>query len=94
VRLELLRPSLDARGALMVAAAVGISTQAAEIAAQLLDIGVSAIVLDTAHRHQRRMLEAIVASQARRPRPCPDRRRQRVHADGTRARWSMPARTS
>lgn len=59
VRLELLTPSLDARGQLMVAAALGISAQAAAIAERLLQIGVSAIVVDTAHGHQRRMLEAI-----------------------------------
>ncbi len=59
VRLELLRPSLDARGQLMVAAAVGISSQAADTARALVDMGVSAIVVDTAHGHQRRMLEAL-----------------------------------
>jgi IMP dehydrogenase len=59
VRLELLRPALDAEGKLMVAAAVGISAQAPENAARLLEMGVSAIVLDTAHGHQRRMLETI-----------------------------------
>ncbi|MDX2091386.1 MAG: GuaB1 family IMP dehydrogenase-related protein [Kofleriaceae bacterium] len=61
VRMELLRPSIDASGHLMVAAAVGISAAAATIAGQLVEIGVSAIVLDTAHGHQRRMLEAIRA---------------------------------
>ncbi|MBA3454551.1 MAG: GuaB1 family IMP dehydrogenase-related protein [Deltaproteobacteria bacterium] len=64
VRLELLRPALGPSGKLMVAAAVGISSQAPETAAQLLDIGVSAIVLDTAHGHQRRMLETIKAVKA------------------------------
>jgi GMP reductase len=59
VRLELLRPTLDARGELMVAAAVGISAEAASDAGQLLEMGISAIVLDTAHGHQRRMIEAI-----------------------------------
>ena len=59
VRLELLRPALDARGELMVAAAVGISSTAATTAARLAELGVSAIVLDTAHGHQRRMIEAI-----------------------------------
>jgi IMP dehydrogenase len=59
VRLELLRPTLDGHGELMVAAAVGISAQASAIARRLLEIGVSAIVLDTAHGHQRRMVEAI-----------------------------------
>jgi IMP dehydrogenase len=48
----------------MVAAAVGISAQAPETAAKLLEIGVSAIVLDTAHGHQRRMLETIRAVKA------------------------------
>ena len=61
VRLELLRPSLSARGELMVAAAVGISANAPELARRLVDIGVSAIVLDTAHGHQRRMIESIRA---------------------------------
>jgi IMP dehydrogenase len=61
VRLELLRPALDRRGELMVAAAVGISAAAPQIAEQLCEFGVSAIVLDTAHGHQRRMLEAIRA---------------------------------
>jgi len=61
VRLELLRPSLDRSGELMVAAAVGISAQAPQLAGKLCELGVSAIVLDTAHGHQRRMLEAIRA---------------------------------
>jgi IMP dehydrogenase len=64
VRLELLRPALGPRGELMVAAAVGISVHAADTAAQLLDLGVSAIVLDTAHGHQRRMLDALRAVKA------------------------------
>ncbi|AKT37930.1 GuaB1 family IMP dehydrogenase-related protein [Chondromyces crocatus] len=61
VRLELLRPTLDPQNELMVAAAVGISAQAGAAAARLLEIGVSALVLDTAHGHQRRMLEALRA---------------------------------
>ena len=61
VRLELLRPSLDANGHLMVAAAVGISARAEEVAAALLELGVDALVLDTAHGHQRRMLEALAS---------------------------------
>ncbi len=64
VRLELLRPALTPKGELMVAAAVGISAQAPEIAGRLLEMGVSAIVLDTAHGHQRRMIEAIRAVRA------------------------------
>jgi IMP dehydrogenase len=59
VRLELLRPSLDAGGRLMVAAAVSISGGAGAWAARLVELGVAAIVVDTAHGHQRRMLEAV-----------------------------------
>ncbi|BDG07308.1 GuaB1 family IMP dehydrogenase-related protein [Anaeromyxobacter paludicola] len=59
VRLELLRPALDDRGELMVAAAVGISSAAPAAAARLAELGVSALVLDTAHGHQRRMIETI-----------------------------------
>lgn len=64
VRLELFRPSLDPRGHLMVACAVGISAQAGETARRLVELGVSAIVLDTAHGHQRRMIEAVKAVRA------------------------------
>lgn len=59
VRLELLRPSLDAQGQLLVAAALGIGSHVAQAAARLVEIGVSVLVLDTAHGHQRRMLEAV-----------------------------------
>jgi len=59
VRLELLTPALDAQGHLMVAAALGISSDVAAAAARLVEIGVTAVVLDTAHGHQRRMLEAV-----------------------------------
>lgn len=59
VRQELLEPSLDAEGRLMVAAAIGISRDAVERARLLVDLGVSALVIDTAHGHQRRMIEAL-----------------------------------
>jgi IMP dehydrogenase len=59
VRIELMRPSVDADGKLMVAAAVGISADAERRATALVEMGVSALVLDTAHGHQRRMLDAI-----------------------------------
>lgn len=59
VRFELLKPSLDAAGRLMVAAAVGISSKAAERAKMLIEMGVDVLVLDTAHGHQARMLEVV-----------------------------------
>ena len=43
----------------MVAAALGISAHVARAAARLVEIGVTAVVLDTAHGHQRRMLDAV-----------------------------------
>lgn len=61
VRLELLKASLDRSGRLMVAAALGISIDVGERARRLLDLGIDALVLDTAHGFQRRMLEAIRA---------------------------------
>lgn len=59
VRFEMQAPSLDPQGRLMVAAAIGISTDACRAAARLSDIGVDAVVLDTAHGHQARMLEVV-----------------------------------
>ena len=61
VRLEILEPATNTRGELMVAAAIGISAQAEEQAGALCALGVDALVLDTAHGHQRRMIEAIRA---------------------------------
>lgn len=59
VRLGLLRASVNDEGRLMVAAAVGISAEARDTAAKLVELGVDVLVLDTAHGHQRRMIEAI-----------------------------------
>ncbi len=65
VRLDLLTPALDAQGRLMVAAAVGISADAVDRAGVLAELGVGAIVLDTAHGHQRRMLDTVAAVRER-----------------------------
>ncbi len=59
VRAELLRPSVDDADRLLVAAAVGISSGAVERAVTLVDLGVSCLVVDTAHGHQRRTLEVL-----------------------------------
>lgn len=64
VRLELLSASANPAGQLMVAAAVGISSEARDRAAALLEIGVDTLVLDTAHGHQTRMIETIEAVRA------------------------------
>jgi IMP dehydrogenase len=59
VRAELLRPSLDDGERLLVAAAVGISSSAVDRAVALVELGVTCVVVDTAHGHQRRMLEVL-----------------------------------
>lgn len=64
VRLELMTPSVGDDGHLMIAAAVGIGSDAPERAAAILELGVDVLVLDTAHGHQRKMLETIEATRA------------------------------
>jgi IMP dehydrogenase len=61
LRATLYRPALDGRGRLRVAAAVGVSGDAPARVDKLLGAGVDVIVLDTAHGHQERMLDALRA---------------------------------
>ena len=62
VRLEVLKPALDAKARLMVGAAVAISAEVASRIEQLIEIGVDFVVLDTAHGHQQQMLDAITTA--------------------------------
>lgn len=64
LRSSIYRPSLDAAGRLQVAAAIGITGDVRAKAAALLDAGIDTLVVDTAHGHQRRMLEAVAAVRA------------------------------
>jgi IMP dehydrogenase len=64
LRSTLYRPALDSSGRLRVAAAVGVSGDVAGKTTALLDAGVDAIVIDTAHGHQDRMLSALRAVRA------------------------------
>ncbi len=59
VRSTIYRPALDARGRLMVAAAIGISGDVEGRTAALLDSGADVLVVDTAHGHQDKMVEAL-----------------------------------
>ncbi len=59
VRSTLYRPATDGEGRLLVAAAVGISPGAGGRARSLIEAGVDLVVVDTAHGHQGRMLEAL-----------------------------------
>jgi IMP dehydrogenase len=61
LRSTLYRPNLDADGRLRIAAAIGVSGDAAATARKLVAAGVDVLVLDTAHGHQERMLDALRA---------------------------------
>lgn len=61
LRSTLYRPALDEAGKLRVAAAIGINGDVAGKAKSVLAAGADALVVDTAHGHQDRMLEALRA---------------------------------
>ncbi|MGN6608916.1 MAG: GuaB1 family IMP dehydrogenase-related protein, partial [Jatrophihabitans sp.] len=61
LRATIYTPALDAGGRLRVAAAVGVNGDVKAKAADLLEAGVDTLVLDTAHGHQQRMIEALQA---------------------------------
>jgi IMP dehydrogenase len=64
LRAELYRPTLDAAGRLRTAAAVGINGDVGVKAKALLESGVDVLVVDTAHGHQDKMLDALRAVRA------------------------------
>jgi len=59
LRATLYRPALDGDGRLRVAAAIGVNGDVAAKAEALLAAGVDLLVIDTAHGHQERMIEAL-----------------------------------
>jgi IMP dehydrogenase len=61
VRSGLYKPASNTNNHLMTAAAVGINGTPAMRAQELVKIGVDCIVIDTAHGHQQKMLDAISA---------------------------------
>jgi IMP dehydrogenase len=61
VRAGIYSPSLDAAGRLRVAAAIGINGDVAAKARTLAEAGIDVLVIDTAHGHQLKMIEAIKA---------------------------------
>ncbi len=84
LRATLYAPALDATGALRVAAAVGVNGDVSARTAQLLEIGVDCLVVDTAHGHQHRMLQALAAVRALSP-TVPVAAGNVVSPEGTRA---------
>ncbi|MDN5917970.1 MAG: GuaB1 family IMP dehydrogenase-related protein [Pseudonocardia sp.] len=59
IRAGIYSPALDASGRLRTAAALGINGDVAVKAKALLDAGVDVLVVDTAHGHQDKMLDAL-----------------------------------
>ncbi len=84
LRATLYQPAVDSDGGLRIAAAVGVNGDVAAKAAELLAAGVDALVVDTAHGHQERMIEALRAVRALSP-TVPVAAGNVVSADGTRA---------
>ena len=67
LRSTIYRPAVDVDGRLLVAAATGVNGDVKARAADLLDAGIDLLVLDTAHGHQQRMIEALAAVRALAP---------------------------
>ncbi|WP_315096300.1 GuaB1 family IMP dehydrogenase-related protein [uncultured Cellulomonas sp.] len=61
LRSSIYQPAVDGQGRLRVAAAVGINGDVKQKALELLEAGVDVLVVDTAHGHQRKMLDALGA---------------------------------
>ena len=64
LRATLYQPAVDDAGKLRVAAAIGVNGDVALKAERLLEAGVDVLVVDTAHGHQQRMLDALAAVKA------------------------------
>lgn len=64
VRTGIYPPALDASGRLRIATAVGINGNVADKAAALVEAGADLLVMDTAHGHQEKMLDALAAVHA------------------------------
>jgi GMP reductase len=84
LRSTIYQPATDADGRLRIAAAMGVNGDVKSRAAELLDTGIDLLVLDTAHGHQQRMLEALEAVRSLAP-DLPIVAGNVVSADGTRA---------
>jgi IMP dehydrogenase len=61
LRATMYQPAVDGRGRLRIASAIGINGDVAGKAKLLLDAGTDLLVVDTAHGHQEKMLQALRA---------------------------------
>lgn len=59
LRATLYTPAIDKKNRLRIAAAVGINGDVADKAAKLVTAGADVLVVDTAHGHQKKMIEAL-----------------------------------
>lgn len=64
LRATIYRPNVDAEGRLRIAAAVGINGDIPGKARALVEAGIDVLVMDTAHGHQQKMLDALAAVRA------------------------------
>jgi IMP dehydrogenase len=64
LRATLYKPAIDENGKLRIAAAIGINGDVSAKAQALMSAGADVLVIDTAHGHQRKMIEAIKAVRA------------------------------
>jgi IMP dehydrogenase len=67
LRASLYNPALDKNGKLIIAVAVGINGDVAARAEKILKAGADVLVVDTAHGHQKKMIEALTAIKALNP---------------------------
>ena len=84
LRATLYRPAIDQAGGLRLAGAIGVNGEVEANASALLEAGVDCLVVDTAHGHQDRMLEALAVVRSMSP-SVPIAAGNVVSADGTRA---------
>jgi IMP dehydrogenase len=84
LRSTLYDPAVDGAGRLRVAAALGVNGDVKAKAAQLLAAGADCLVVDTAHGHQQRMIQALQAVRALAP-EVPVAAGNVVSAEGVRA---------
>ncbi|HET7277743.1 MAG TPA: GuaB1 family IMP dehydrogenase-related protein [Dermatophilaceae bacterium] len=61
LRAHLYQPNTDSQGRLRIAAAIGVNGDVAAKASQLINAGIDLLVVDTAHGHQDKMLDALKA---------------------------------
>jgi len=67
VRSTIYPPALDTNGHLRIGAAIGVNGDVAGRARELLDAGIDVLVIDTAHGHQEKMIQALGAVRALNP---------------------------